>query len=222
MSKKNLLYFGLGTLIGVSVLVLAMRRILVRYRVVRLANNEWKGWGQQTVDINGNQTIKGGFEANDGYSQRVSRYWKEGTNLNYDGNDRNIPWSASFISWIYKMGGSKDRFKYNASHSKYITDSIKNRKQGMLDAPFVGYRINEVSPEVGDMVCYSRQSNVNYDTTGGYKSHCDIVVAKSKNKIEVIGGNVNQSVTKKFLKTDSKGMIVDNRNDWFTVIKTNI
>lgn len=77
MGKKNLLYFGLGTLIGVSVLVLAMRRILVKYRVVRLAKNEWKGWGQPTVDINGNQTVRGGFEANDGYSQRVARYWKD-------------------------------------------------------------------------------------------------------------------------------------------------
>jgi hypothetical protein len=222
LNKKNLLYFGIGTLIGVSVFVLVMRKILVKYRVVRLAKKEWIGWGKSTIDINGKQTKAGGFEANDGYSQRVAKYWKEGTNLNYDGTNREQPWSATFISWIMKKGGAGNKFEYNASHSNYILDSVENRKNGKLNAPFVAYKINEVAPKLGDMVCYSRQVNVNYDTKGSYKSHCDIVVSKSNSKIEVIGGNVNQSVTKKILPIDSNGLLTDKRNNWFVVIKTNI
>jgi len=133
-----------------------------------------------------------------------------------------VPWSATFISWLYKKAGERNKFVYNPSHSKYITDSIANRKNGKPNAPFVGYRVNEYSPKVGDMVCYARQSGINYDTTGSYKSHCDIVVSTKGNQIEVIGGNVNQSVTKKILKTNSKGILLDSSKNWFTVIKNNI
>ena len=72
------------------------------------------------------------------------------------------------------------------------------------------------------MVCYARQNSISYDTTGSYKSHCDIVVSTKGNQIEVIGGNVNQSVTKKILRTDSKGRLIDDNYKWFTVIKNNI
>ena len=222
MNKKNLLYFGIGTLLGVSAIVLAVRRFLIKNKAVRVAKYEWEGWGKPTVDINGKQSVKGGFESSSGYSERVGRYWREGTGDRLDGRDREVPWSSAFISWVMKKAGAKDNFVYSASHSKYIEDSIANRKNGRINEAFVGYKINEVAPKVGDLVCYARQDGVNYDTTGGYKSHCDIVVAKNKNQIEVIGGNVNQSVTKKILSIDSQGIVSDKNNNWFTVIKTNI
>lgn len=222
MTKKNLILFGIGAVLGGTALILIMRKILVKYRVVSLAKKEWKGWGEPTIDINGNQIKIGGFESNDGYSERVGRYWKEGTGNNLDGDDRQVPWSATFISWLYKKAGAGNKFVYNASHSKYITDSIRNRKQGNLNAPFVGYRIDEIAPQVGDMVCYARQTGITYDSTGSYKSHCDIVVSTKGNQIEVIGGNVNQAVTKKILKTGYKGTLLDSSKNWFAVIKNNI
>ena len=209
-------------MLGSTALILILRKVLVKYRVVSLAKKEWQGWGEPTIDIDGNQIIKGGFESNDGYSQRVGTYWKEGTGQNLDGDDREVPWSATFISWLYKKAGAGNKFVYNASHSKYITDSIANRKKGEVNAPFVGYKLNEYAPKVGDMVCYSRQDGINYDTKGSYKSHCDIVVSTKPNQIEVIGGNVNQSVTKKVLRTNSKGLLIDTKNKWFAVIKNNI
>jgi len=111
---------------------------------------------------------------------------------------------------------------YSPLHSKYITDSIANRKQGKTNEAFVGYKVNEIAPKVGDLVCYSRQGGIDYDTTGSYKSHCDLVVKKRKNEIEVIGGNVNNAVTKKILSTDNRGVLTDKKYDWFAVIKTNI
>lgn len=214
--------FGIGAVLGSTALVLILRKILIKYRVVSVVKKEWKGWGEPIIDINGKQIKKGGFEADDGYSQRVGKYWKEGTGKNLDGNDRLEPWSATFISWVYKKAGAGKRFKYDAGHNVYIRDSIANRKKGKFNAPFVGYKLNEYSPKVGDMVCYARQKGVNYDTDYTYKSHCDIVVSSKPNQIEVIGGNVNQAVTKKILRTDSKGRLIDDNYKWFAVLKTNI
>jgi len=61
-----------------------------------------------------------------------------------------------------------------------------------------------------------------YDRTGAYKSHCDIVVAvdNKKNEIEVIGGNVAQSVSKKIVSTDRTGR-VNAGGKWFAIIKNN-
>lgn len=221
-SKKNIIYFGIGVIIAITALSLFVRKLLVKYRVVSIANREWKGWGMPTIEKDGKQSISGGFEANQGFSERVNKYWRVGTGQNFSGSDRDVAWSSAFISYLMKEGGAGDKFVYSPSHSKYITDSIANRKQGKLNEAFVGYKVNEVAPEVGDLVCYSRQGGVNYDTTGSYLSHCDLVVAKKPNEIEVIGGNVNQAVAKKILSTDSNGKITDKKYNWFTVIKTNI
>jgi hypothetical protein len=50
-------------------------------------------------------------------------------------------------------------------------------------------------------------------------SHCDLVVAKRSNEIDVIGGNVSDSVTKKTLKLDANGKVKDATRPWFVVIK---
>jgi hypothetical protein len=222
MKRNAILLYAVGVVIGVGAIALILKKILVKFTAVKIATNEWKGWGEPTIQKDGKQTKKGGFEADKGFSERVSEYWRIGTGSKLTGQDRNVPWSSAFISYIMKKAGAGDKFVYNPSHSKYITDSISNRKQGKFNEAFVGYKINEVSPEVGDLVCYSRQDGVGYDTTGNYKSHCDLVVKKSKNQIEVIGGNVNDSVTKKIVSTNNQGIVSDKKYNWFTVIKTNI
>ncbi len=223
MSKNNnIIYFGVGAVIGITALALLLRKILVKYRVVSVAKKEWEGWGSPTIEIDGKQTRKGGFEANRGFAQRVGEYWRVGTGQKYDGTDTDVAWSSAFISYIMKKGGAGKKFVYDPSHSKYITDSISNRKKGLVQKPFVAYKLNEYAPKVGDLICYSRQRGVSYNSSYPYKSHCDIVVSKGKNKIEVIGGNVNNSVTKKIISTDNRGIVNDKKYDWFTVIKTNI
>jgi hypothetical protein len=72
---------------------------------------------------------------------------------------------------------------------------------------------------VGDLVCAPRQLGVTYDTEEGYASHCDLVVAKRINEVDIIGGNVSDSVTKKTLKLDGNGKVKDTSRPWFVVIK---
>ena len=118
-----------------------------------------------------------------------------------------------------KQAGAGNQFKYNASHSVYIRDSIKKRKDQVKDAAFIAFKIDEVSPEVGDLVCAPREKGITYDTTSNYISHCDLVVAKRSNEIDIIGGNVSDSVTQKTLKLDANGKVKDTTRPWFVVIK---
>jgi hypothetical protein len=182
--------------------------------LVEIATGEWdffeKGKGQETTN---------------GFWQRVVRYWKEGVNLHHIdtpdevGDGIKNPWSAAFISWIMTKAGAADKFKRDASHSVYIRDSVKKRKDQVINAPFVAFKIDEVTPEIGDLVCAPRQSGVTYDTTDNYISHCDLVVAKRTNEIDIIGGNVSDSVTQKTLKLDTNGKVKDTTRPWFVVIK---
>jgi len=127
-------------------------------------------------------------------------------------------WSAAFISYVMKKANAGTNFKYSASHSSYIRDAVKNRKENNSN-PFKAYKLNEKKVEVGDLVCYTRQDGVDYDTTSSYKSHCDIVVSANKNEAQVIGGNVSHTVGKKSVKLND-GYVNDSNKDWFTIIKT--
>jgi phage replication-related protein YjqB (UPF0714/DUF867 family) len=162
-------------------------------------------------------------EYEDGYYQRVGDYWREGVGISdRDGRDRQHRWSAAFISWVMRTAGAGDHFKYSSRHSVYIRDAIQKRKNNDSHAAFKGYRLNEVIPHVGDLVCFSSGEDagqVDYDTTTDYRAHCDIVVAKQLGQIEVIGGNVQESVFKKTLQTDSEGFLIDATKPWFVVIQ---
>ena len=52
---------------------------------------------------------------------------------------------------------------------------------------------------IGDLLGFPREDGLGYDTTGKYKSHTDIVVdvRVDEGEIDVIGGNVDDSVTQK-------------------------
>lgn len=181
-----------------------------------IAEREWEFFGRGSRK-----------ESEDGYWQRIEKYWSEGVGIKYidsveEVSSPNNPWSAVFISWVMKKAGAGNQFKYNPSHSVYIRDAIKNRKKNVSDAGFKAYKKNEVSPEVGDLICKARAGDenwVNYDTTTDYKSHCDLVVAKRVNEIDIIGGNVSNSVTRQTLKLDDNGKVEDTSRPWFVVIK---
>ncbi|EPF21269.1 DUF2272 domain-containing protein [Microcystis aeruginosa] len=144
-----------------------------KQNLVNIATQEWEFFKKGTRK-----------EREDGFWQRIVTYWKEALNRN-DIDTRfdvgNVPWSAAFISWIMTKAGAADKFKRDASHSVYIRDSVKKRKDQVINAPFVAFKIDEVTPEIGDLVCAPRQSGVTYDTTDNYISHCDLVVAKRTN-----------------------------------------
>ena len=189
-------------------------------RVVSNSIREWELWGKPLYD-HGKRVEHGAVECSSIYKDRVGEYWKKGANRNLDGCDQGTPWSSAFISFIIKKSGAGKNFVYSSGHSNYIRDSIKRRKAGQTKGAFIGYRLDEKPVELSDLVCYSRQSGITYDTTYNYKSHCDVVVKvnKRKREVEVIGGNVSDGVTKKIIKIDKDGYLTDTNNKWFAILK---
>ncbi len=137
-----------------------------------------------------------------------------------------FPWSAAFISYIMKASGAGTAFKYSGRHATYIVDAVKNRNTPKY--PFRGYPFNEQKPEIGDLICAPRGANkgLTYGRilqTGDFQSHCDIVVAKTNRTIEVIGGNVGDTVAKTIVALNANGYINKSPDSafrgWFVVIK---
>lgn len=220
--KKEKLIIGISLAVGVAAFFGFRYFTSVKRKVVALAESEWKRFGRQYMNENGRITKTGGQETDKGFDKRIGDYWKA-VGLNYDGQDTDFAWSAAFISWLFKNSGAGDKFPYNASHSYYVHEAIQSRLANKFNAPLVGYRVNEYAPKVGDLIAYGRQGNSNlYNAPPPYASHVDLVVSKGKNYIEVIGGNVSNSVTKRKIRTDNSGKIDDYRNAWFAVIKNNI
>ena len=184
-------------------------------KLVNLANEEHNAW-------NKNGTVK---EGNQDTIQRLRNYWEVGSGIKEDDNYYiNQAWSSAFISYLMRMAGAGDDFKYSQSHSQYIAQAVKNRKENN-SKKFKAYKPNEVKVQVGDLVCYPRQSGVGYDSKAGYKSHCDLITSVQGNIAVGIGGNVSDSVTKKnYALKDGK---IDKSKDTksyggiFTVIKNN-
>lgn len=152
--------------------------------------------------------------------ERLRQYWREGAGVNNwtDAQMKSEAWSAAFISYIMKKSGAGSDWKYSPSHSTYIVDSIKNRKENN-SKPFKGYRPEEVKLEVGDLVGKARQSGVGYDTTGAYKSHTDVVVKIKDGYADTIGGNVGDTVKITKVPLTPDGKIDLKRSNYFVVIK---
>jgi len=215
MTKTNkiIIYSLIGaSVVGLSTFLLLRARkkrgkTKFRRKAVSLAKKEWEDWNKgKTKEKSGSMY------------QRLKTYWQ---NIGWDESrwtPSGVAWSSAFISYIMKKANAKDDFKYSASHSVYIRDAVKNRKNNNKN-PFKAYRLNEKKAEIGDLVCYARQGGVSYDTTSAYQSHCDIIVDINKDSVDVIGGNISDSVTKKSVPLTKDGYIKEGGKR-FTIIKT--
>ncbi|MEZ7795304.1 DUF2272 domain-containing protein [Citrobacter pasteurii] len=176
-----------------------------------IATDEWHFFGEQRYNRNGGLLHSGHKEGEDGWWQRVGLYWAKIGRDDLDGRDHDWPWSAAFISWAMRQAGAGERFSYSASHATYISKSIRDRNQGNAKALYWGYRLNERKPQVGDLVCWDRDPDkvVDYDHQhlGNYSSHTDLVVSVGTNEIEIIGGNVGNSVTRRPLALTADGFL---------------
>ena len=213
--------------IGLATLIVLYRREIksgvmsslssFKKSILNIANKEWNEWNP-----NGQQIKEGDSRTMD----KLRSYWREGANLNWsDEKMIDEAWSSAFISWIMNKGGAGNEFPRTASHSVYIRSSVKNRKENNKN-PFKAYKVDEPEAKVklGDLVCYPRQSGVNYDTTGSYKSHCDIITEIRETEAVSIGGNVSNSVTKTIVPITKDGYIDKSRDKkgyggYFVVIK---
>lgn len=155
-------------------------------------------------------------------------------------------WSAVALSaFLSRADVPRSEFPFSQLHWTYLSRFIGARASGDLRARYWGYRSGEVggAPEVGDIVAYhgrpdKRALEPNYQVSddalkaarGAFdgaqrgrnpldmRSHADLVVAKRRGEIDVIGGNVLNSVTKKTLIDDS-GHIANRTFAWFAVLR---
>jgi Uncharacterized protein conserved in bacteria (DUF2272) len=187
-----------------------------RRKIVGLANQELARWG--------NGAIK---ETDPGTRRVLQDYWKTGAGVSYGADQLGDPsfqsahpWSAAFISWVMRTAGAGDAFKYSASHSVYTRAAKDNRIANSAN-PFKAYRIAELAPQVGDLICKSRAgSGATYDNIRpGMTTHCDIVTEVRPRSLLAIGGNVNNSVAQKTVRTDPEGRITE--PNYFAVIRIN-
>ncbi len=162
------------------------------------------------------------LEFEDPYYKYVGEYWAK-INLKLDGQDRDQPWSAAFISFAARTAGYTD-FKFAPAHSTYVHDAVDKRKANVTTAPFWGFEVSEHKPQLGDLVCRSRDggqiASMASLPKGGFKSHCDIVVEIRDSEVRTLGGNVDQSVSITPYLLDSRGFL-KKANDVYGVLRNN-
>jgi hypothetical protein len=202
--------------------------------VVRIADEQWDFFGNHVYEQDDDYRKEGDEEA---WQRIANEYWQTqginrtdiDTSEEVDDDDNN-PWSAAFISWVMQEAGAGDEFNYSQRHANYINQAIEDRGS---DAAFIGHPIDEYSLQPGDLIVANRSENdgitVTYDTAVGndYQAHVDIVVATRPGEIDVIGGNVEESVTLRTFPVNSEGKLInpndDNEiNDFFAVIENRL
>lgn len=197
-------------------------------RLVAAALDEWEYFDRSVKKLDGTTRV-GKVEYQDGVYLRVNDYWKlvhERYKPQYKhltGRDRGWPWSAAFISFCMDAAKAGDGFKYSAGHAHYINAAIRAMNGNDSGAIYRAHKKNSYTLKEGDMVAYwwgdRRISIDNALQIGWYNSHCDIVTKVSDRSVDVIGGNVMHSVTKKTLRTNQNGELTDTSEKWFVVLE---
>jgi hypothetical protein len=172
----------------------------VKAGIVKATIEEWDTWGNSTP---GDVHL---VESHEDALPRIEAFWADGVGTPKPGNFK-TPWSAAFISFCMRKGGAGASFAYSGRHSVYISKAINDR--GKENAAFWGFRLSEYAPQVGDIICWSREAGVSYDNQkgGDYDGHCDIVVATKGGSIEAIGGNLSESVLRFSQARDGQGRL---------------
>jgi hypothetical protein len=206
----------------------------LKHAIVTRAQREWEFFGRQTVLLQGSEESiphVGAWEDDgDRYSSRVNAYWRTVKEPQLTGMDCSQPWSAAFISWVMQAAGvPAAQFPPASAHSTYLAAIVEN-----AEAPrrwFVPRRLSDYSPQPGDLICASRGKSrprivngyVSARALAGMKGHCDLVVGGGAKKLEVIGGNVRNSVSKTTLELDGKGRLQPSaKRPWFIVIENRL
>ena len=181
--------------------------------MVALANKEVDRWRNMS-------------ETSPDASQSLLEYWRSVgkhfsiSNMLSKVFHSTMPWSSAFISWVFFKSGAKNQFPYSASHSGYFQQAKSDRDN--TKAPLRGFRLHEYIPKIGDLVVYSRESGADYDTTGFFPSHGEVIVKVGKGFIEAVGGNVSNKVKKSTYSTTPKGYLTNQEKNFFMVIQNNI
>lgn len=149
-------------------------------RVIAIAKRELETWG-------------GRKETDPAMYPRLMAYWQAAGLSPVDAADairRRAYWSAAFINYVLAKAGVP--YLPSPSHVGYLAAA---KRAGRL------YPANSKSPQPGNIVCFERDgSGVSWENVddGRFRAaHCDVVISNNGNNINVIGGNVSDSVTQR-------------------------
>ena len=211
-----------------------------REAAVQIALREWRAFGQKVV-ISPQSESADSQERDEGLWQRVGDYWWQG--LDYGspegrwtgmhdangvpfprGEDGEFAWSAAFVDYVMRMAGAGSLFPYAPSHSDYI-----NAARSRGDLAIAALPLTQYAPQSGDLICMWRARHpVTYEElpAGHFPGHCDIVVAQHPGGLDVVGGNVDNSVAMKHVPiapdgrmVGASGAVVDPDYPWFVVLR---
>lgn len=195
--------------------------------MVLLAVAEWFRFGSQTIDFPKDgppRVARLGVQEGDAFaSERVHDYWESAGRPNLSGNDHEVPWSAAFISWdIESAGVPRDQFCPDARHTIYIERMVDRAHRP--GAAFIPRRLDERKPQVGDLICASRDGGkTTLDNLDRGPGHCDIVVEVRPGQVQAIGGNVHDSVSRSVFPLDESGFLSPiSARTFFTVIENRL
>lgn len=189
----------------------------VRERMIYLARQEWNLFGRPILDYSGCEPelvfpkdSATTHESQAPYFSRVILYWFNATHLpllNYEGEVR--PWSAAFIVWLARSAGVQEKdLPSTVLHWDYIDHAMSAGK----NARFIARDARFFSPNPGDLLCaprseaFTRQVQSFKELRRG-PYHCDLVVTKKNDAVEVIGGNVLDAVSMTNVSLDGKGIV---------------
>ncbi len=191
--------------------------------IVKIAREEYDKWHKDGKELKETQVNA---------RAHLENYWRSVVNvkgINWRIKQRR-PWSAAFVSYVIDKAGGSPPFKKGRAHVIYARDAKRNLTKKRYKGPvFVWfYKIEEVKPRVGDIlfngrVVYTKNVNgeriidrnrvgVNFGNVGNGKdwaTHSDIIldVDEVKGYVQVIGGNVGQSVGIRKRLLDENGHI---------------
>ncbi len=195
----------------------------IRASILRLAEQEWRAFGGQIVrrapDRHEIIDPVGVWEDERKGSALVAKYWRS-IGQDWTGLDGDKPWSAAFISWVMAEAGVSDQeMPASATHASYLRAAIAMGATGHWRAyPPDGY-----APQPGDLICATRagQKVERFDLVPqGAALHCDIVVTVEPGRLQSIGGNVRNSVTKSERRLGPDGRLAGNDDrPWFLVLE---
>ncbi len=194
--------------------------------MVLLAVQEWFRFGRETINFLEAGTARieqrGVHERENPAPQRIHDYWKSVGEPKLSGLD-DVPWSAAFISWdIQSAGVPRDLFCPDARHTIYIERLVdRARRPG---AALIPRHLNERAPQVGDLLCASRNGgSTTLENLNRGPGHCDIVVEVRPREVHAIGGNVDDSVSRSIFPLDGLGFLspIAGRQ-FFTVVENQL
>lgn len=126
------------------------------------------------------------------------------------------PWSGAFIAHVMATAGVRaDEFVFNTGHDEYVHMARRNRENSDFLARFWLCTIDEVAPDIGDVLIMNRGGGTisfNPAIAGGglpedFSSHGDImtsisVTAAGNPALATLGGNLGNSVRRRIVPTN--------------------